>query len=149
MPSILDRLIEPEPIVGSMGSGMSINRILNAVRRDLEDLLNTRQAADPAIEEHPELARSVFNYGLPDITRRNASTPQSRGEICAMVEDVIRRFEPRLKNVRATALDPKPGDIQTVRFEIRARLAVDPSPNVMFGTVLDLAGHAQVRASES
>jgi type VI secretion system protein ImpF len=149
MPSMLDRLIDTDSSRPGQRAVYNIQQILSAVRRDLENLLNTRQTPDPRIEDHPELARSVFNYGLPDITRRSASTGEERSEICELVEQIIERFEPRLKAVRAVALEPRPGDLQTVRFEIHARLNVDPSPDVTFGTVLELTGHASIQASES
>ncbi|MFO0947123.1 MAG: type VI secretion system baseplate subunit TssE [Planctomycetota bacterium] len=149
LPSMLDRLIDTDVNRAAPRSGYTIQQILHAVRRDLEDLLNSRQPVDPRIEEHAELADSIFNYGLPDITRKSASTPEQRAEICEVVASVIARFEPRLKNIRVTALEPKEGDVQTVRFEIRARLNVDPNPDVTFGTVLELSGHATIRAGEA
>lgn len=149
MPSLIDRLIDTEASRPGQRAVYNIQQILSSVRRDLENLLNSRQNPDPHIEDHPELARSVYNYGLPDITRRSATTSEERSDICELVEKIIGRFEPRLTNVRAVALEPRPGDLQTIRFEIHARLNVDPSPDVTFGTVLELTGHASIHAGDS
>lgn len=146
---MLDRLIDTDSSRPGQRAVYNIQQILSSVRRDLENLLNTRQRPDPTIEDHAQLARSVFNYGLPDITRRSASTIDDRAQICSVVEQIIERFEPRLKNVRAVALEPRPEDLQTVRFEIHARLNVDPSPDVTFGTVLELSGHASIHAGDT
>src|SRR5262245_50855738 len=43
-PSILDRLIDPESAGTEWRHGYGIDQLLEVVRRDLEDLLNTRQS---------------------------------------------------------------------------------------------------------
>jgi type VI secretion system protein ImpF len=84
------------------------------------------------------LHRSVYGYGLPDLTSLNAITPQQRAGIGQVLEDVVVRFEPRLRDVRAVMVDAGDGKQRTVKFRIDARLNVDPAPEVAFETILEL-----------
>ena len=45
MPSLLDRLIDPEADGTTFKHGYSVQQMVAAVYRDLEELLNTRQTA--------------------------------------------------------------------------------------------------------
>ena len=147
LPSMLDRLIDP----GSSGAGDLLGydaaRMVETVRRDLEDLLNTRQSHQGVPERYAELLNSVASYGLPDFTSIDASKGGQRRAMGKIIEEIINRFEPRLRDVRAEPVDA-PGDkeSQRVSFHINARLCLDPSPEVGFDTVVDLmSGHTSVR----
>jgi type VI secretion system protein ImpF len=150
MPSVLDRLIDPASGGTAWRRGYSVEQLTDAVRRDLEDLLNTRRSAPPDADRYPEVANSIVTFGLPDLASLPAYTPQQRAAIGRVIEAVIARFEPRLRDVRATLVEP--GDLtrRTVRFHIEARLAVEPAPDVAFETVLELiTGHAAVTPAEA
>ena len=64
-----------------------------------------------------------------------------------IIEGLINRFEPRLRDVRAVPIvDPAEKQSQRVRFQIEARLCLDPCPEVGFETVLELmSGHTSVK----
>ncbi|MBN8602669.1 MAG: GPW/gp25 family protein, partial [Planctomycetes bacterium] len=69
LPSILDRLIDEDP--GSqVETPRTRNQLLrdlkNSVRRDLENLLNTRRSMFPIPDEREWLRQSVIGYGIPD-----------------------------------------------------------------------------------
>lgn len=148
-PSILDRLIDPDTRGTSWRSGYGIQEMMDVVRRDLEDLLNTRQTHLGLPDDFEETKKSIFNYGLPDLTSRNAITPQQKEEIGRSLEEVVVLFEPRLRDVRATLLDSGDSKQTTVRFRIDAKLCVEPAPAVAFETVLELmTGHSSVKHSE-
>ena len=148
MPSILDRLIDPESGGTASRRGYGVEQMADAVRRDLEDLLNTRQTHFGLPDEWPEVERSVVAFGLPDLTSLNAITAQQRENIGRAIEAVVARFEPRLKDVRATLIESADGLQRTVRFRVDARLIVDPAPEVAFDTILELlTGHAAVQRS--
>src|SRR5262249_49603128 len=101
-------------------------------------------------ENFAEVSRSILAYGLPDLTSLKAVTPQQREEIGRLIEDCVARFEPRLKEIRATLLEPGDGKERTIRFRIDARLRVDPAPEVAFDTILELTtGHYSIQPSES
>jgi type VI secretion system protein ImpF len=149
MPSVLDRLIDPESGGTARRRGYSAEQVVDAVRRDLEDLLNTRRTFSVPAGDYPEVANSVVAYGLPDLASLNAYTPQQREAIGRVIEGAITQFEPRLRDVRATLKDPGADTQRTVRFHVDARLAMEPAPEVAFETILELTtGHASIRPSE-
>lgn len=151
MPSILDRLIDPESGGTAWRRGYGIEQMMEAVRRDVEDLLNTRQVPFGVEEGYDETADSVITFGLPDFTTMGGSTREEQSKIGTLVEEVIERFEPRLKDVRVHLLEGANDQKKfTVRFEIHAKFHVEPSPEVAFETTLELTtGHAAIRSRES
>src|SRR5262249_27473100 len=101
-------------------------------------------------EAFDEVNRSIIAYGLPDLTSLNALTPKQRKEIGRVLEAVVTRFEPRLKDVRATLLDSKNTQDTTIQFRIQPPLCVDPAPEVAFDTLLELTpGRYSVKAGTS
>jgi type VI secretion system protein ImpF len=150
MPSVLDRLVDPEAGGTGRRRGYSVEQMVDAVRRDLEDLLNTRRSSSAAAEDYPEVANSIVTFGLPDLAGLNAFTPQQREAIGRVIEAAVARFEPRLRDVRVSLVDPGGATQRTLRFHVDARLALEPAPEVAFETILELTtGHASVRPSES
>jgi type VI secretion system protein ImpF len=149
MPSLLDRLMDPDSGGTAWRPGYGVEQMVQAVQRDLEDLLNTRQSHVGLSEEYREVHNSIVGYGLPDITSLNAISPQQRQEIGRILEAVIERFEPRLRDVRATLMEEGDGKERTVRFRLEARLCLEPAPEVAFDTILELTtGHYSVRQSD-
>ncbi len=147
-PSILDRLIDPDSGGTASRRGYGIEQIRDALQRDLEELLNTRQSDVGLPEAFTETHRSLIGYGLPDLTSMSVATMQQRGEIGRMIEGVLNHFEPRLREVRAVLLDPLDNKDRSIRFRVEGRLAMDPAPEVAFDTVLELStGHYSVRPS--
>jgi type VI secretion system protein ImpF len=138
MPSILDRLIDPESQGTVWRQGYGIDQMVEAVQRDLEELLNTRQSHLGLPVEYGEVLNSIVGYGLPDLTSLNALTLPQREEIGRVLEATVAKYEPRLRDIRATMLDPGDGKQRTVRFRIDARLCIDPAPEVSFETIMEL-----------
>jgi type VI secretion system protein ImpF len=146
MPSLLDRLIDPDSGGTAWRRGYGVEQMVEAVQRDLEDLLNTRQSHMGISPEFSEVNHSILAYGLPDLTSLNAVTSQQRDEIGRVLEASIAYFEPRLRDIRATMVDAGDGKERTVRFRIEARLCLDPAPEVAFDTILELTtGHYSVK----
>jgi type VI secretion system protein ImpF len=139
MPSLYDRLIDPASIESLSKYGYSPQQMMEAIRRDLIDLLNTRQTG---LDIDPRLSlvhRSVIGYGLPDLCTLRAETSQERENLTQVIKAIIERFEPRLKDVHVTlkkGSDPKD---RTIHFHIDGRLCVDPAPEMAFDTELKLA----------
>ena len=75
--------------------------MIDVVRRDLEDLLNTRLTNNDVPASFVEVSSSVVTYGLPDLSSLSADTAERRAEIGRIIERVIMRFEPRLRQVQA------------------------------------------------
>jgi type VI secretion system protein ImpF len=150
MPSVLDRLTDPGSGGTAWRRGYGIEQMTEAVRRDLEDLLNTRQSTSGLPRDFGEVHRSVIGYGLPDLTTLAAYTAEQRADIGRLIEEAISLFEPRLRGVRAVMLDNPDGNDRSVRYRIDARLCVDPAPEVAFDTVLELTtGHYSVKPSNA
>ncbi len=150
MPSLLDRLIDPDSGGTSWRRGYGPEQMFEAVQRDLEDLLNTRQCISDVPEAYAEVRQSIVAYGLPDLTSFNAITPDQCQEICRTLETIVRQFEPRLQDVRASLTSAGDKLERRLQFRVDARLCVDPAPEVAFDTVLELTtGHYSVRASDT
>src|SRR5579883_2349319 len=79
--SVFDRLIDDEPKTRTEAPPtrvQSMRELKAALRRDLEWLLNTRQPLYPPPDGSEELPRSLYNYGLPDITSMSVSSIEDR-----------------------------------------------------------------------
>lgn len=149
MPSVLDRLLDQQSM-GTPGSGIPLNSIVEAVRRDVEALLNTRRNSDPELERFPELSASMYTFGMPELVSRPALSGPEREAIGRLIADAIMRSEPRLRNVRTTLLSGKNVLERQLKFRIEGTLRVDPSPGVEFETVLELSsGQAAVVARQT
>jgi type VI secretion system protein ImpF len=149
MPSIIDRLIDPTSGGTIARRGYTVEQMIDAVRRDLEDLMNTRRTNPYLPTEFVEVLNSIEAYGMPDLTSLNAITMQQREAIGRVIESIVQQFEPRLKDIHATLLDTGQKVERSLRFHIEARLALEPAPEVAFETVLELTtGHASVRQTE-
>lgn len=138
MPSMLDRLIDPDADGSAWRRGYGVAQMTAAVQRDLEELLNTRQNLVNVPADCVEVRRSVLGFGLPDLTALDAITADQRVEIGRLLEKIISHYEPRLKEIRATLLDPDDLVQRRLRFRVEAKLNVDPAPEVAFDTILEL-----------
>jgi type VI secretion system protein ImpF len=135
--SVFDRLIDANP---PMSMAESVQRLKNAVRRDLEWLLNTRRTPVAVPDTLPELRRSVFLFGLPDVSALARDSRPAREKLRRYVQEAVTTFEPRLADVRVSLVDDDAPGAQRLRFVIDAMLRVDPSPEqVQFDTVLEFA----------
>jgi len=121
-----------------------------AIRRDLENLLNTRCTPDLTPEGRPETRRSVYAYGVPDITEIGQNFLYEKDRLLAEVEKAVRVFEPRLSGVKVTIL-PATDSSRVLRFVIEGMLRVDPAPErVVFDAALELtSGEYQLRGDAS
>ena len=86
MPSILDRLVDPDSGGTGWRRGYGVEQMIDAVRRDLEDLLNTRQSSGDLPEDFVEVHNSLISFGLPDLTSLNTISPHQREEIGRVLE---------------------------------------------------------------
>jgi type VI secretion system protein ImpF len=140
-PSLLDRLFDSEQGAGAaLRPYQSISELRAAVRRDLEDLLNTRWRCTRQSEFSDDLASSLVNYGLPDFCGGNLQAAENPDVVFEQIVEAIERFEPRLRKVRVVPLQDEPSVDRTLRFQIEAVLHVEPwQEQVRFNTVLEPA----------
>jgi type VI secretion system protein ImpF len=136
---LLDRLTDEDPKRSEevpLSRSKSLAALKVAVRRDLEWLLNTRRAER---ELPPNVARSVFCYGLPEQAAGSEDRGQVFQELARRMETVISIFEPRLAGVRVTLSPHQDPTIRRVDLIIEGLLRIDPSPeHVSFDTTLEL-----------
>ena len=129
LPSLLDRLIDDEPDVSSeplWRTSYSVRQLKEDVRRDLEALLNTRQTRNDLVEEGGELSTSTLTYGVADITSMGIEASIDHQQVESAIGGAIRRFEPRLRNVRVTVRPPDAGYERMLHVSVEAILHVEP-----------------------
>jgi type VI secretion system protein ImpF len=127
LPSLLDRLSR-DVAKGSPTGSISLRSLKESVRRDLENLLNTRRRAAPWPPSYEELDLSLYNYGIPDFTSTNASSSADVHQFLRVVEEVIRLFEPRFKSVRVSMPDSVESEDRVLRFRVDGLLHAEPAP---------------------
>lgn len=139
-PSVLDRLVDFEPELSRepiASRSKSLRQLKQAVKRDLEWLLNTRQVAEGLPDDLSAINSSVAAYGLPDFTTVSVKTPADQNRLRRSIETAIKTFEPRLEAVTVT-LQPIHDTDRVMHFRIDALLKVDPAPEaVTFDTALE------------
>ena len=129
--SLLDRLIDDAPGLkdpGRQRRGFDLKALRQSVRRDLENLLNTRVQWHVWPESYSELPQSLLNYGLPDFSVMVVDSIEGRQQLCRAVEQCIRRFEPRFVEVEVSLADEEQNIERVLRLRIQALLYADPEP---------------------
>jgi type VI secretion system protein ImpF len=141
---LLDRLLDADPaapVDPPVTQAYAVELLRQAVRRDMEALLNARRRRVPLPAALAELPVSALGYGVPDPTAGSFTEDERREALAAEVEAAVRRFEPRLTNIRVTlAKSPReraePLD-RTLRLRVEAVLRSDPVPEqISFETQL-------------
>jgi type VI secretion system protein ImpF len=141
LPSILDRLIDPESRGTVARAGYSMDQMAQAVQDDLQYLLNTRSDESESLQGYRLLA-PVLGYGLPDLATLSRLGETDKDGICRILEERILRYEPRLKEVHVTLKEAEVGNPLRLQLHLRAVMSVDPAPELTFDTTLDLgSGH--------
>jgi type VI secretion system protein ImpF len=135
--SVLDRLtaIEDWPTTRAQ----SLRFYKEALKRDLEWLLNTRQPPIPTLADYDLAKASTINYGLPDISSMGLNSASDNRRLRIAIEACLRNYEPRLTDVRVTL---EKGDTaeRRLRFHIEGSMKLDPAPEeISFDTVLELS----------
>ncbi|MCK8785145.1 type VI secretion system baseplate subunit TssE [Roseomonas sp. NAR14] len=156
---LLDRLLdggqplppghrEPAPPERPPSPAEALQRLHDAVRRDLEALLNARRRRLPPPPELQELSLSPIGYGIPDAAAGTFAIEERRVALAREVELAIQRFEPRLTNITVTLRPPVREFERTLRLRVDAMLRTDPIPEpVGFETVVE-AGTLDVAVRE-
>jgi type VI secretion system protein ImpF len=139
-PCLLDRLTDDEPEVKKESRDQRITSVL----------LNSK--AHPFgdnIYEFSEAARSVLNYGIPDLCGATISAINP-GEFEAQVKEAILNFESRISRKQFSVHIISPLDsqyIRTISFEIEGELWAQPLPDHLYvKTEVDLeTGHHKLK----
>lgn len=144
-PSLLDRLTDHEPhrIQEAREQRVfSVSRLRESVLRDLAWLLNTTNLAGAQdLSAYPEVAGSVLNFGIPDLSGKTVS-----GTDVASLERLLRQsiadFEPRiLRHTLKVRLDVDERQMShnAMTFLIEGDLWAQPMPlRLYLKTEIDL-----------
>ena len=150
LPSVFDRLLQQDDSRlrnASLDPTEVVEELKRNVRRDLEDLLNTRIRCIPLppepegeerVLDRPELLKySLVNYGIPDFTGIGFGSQEKHEQLRQIICEAIETFEPRLKSVVVQLESTAEPLDRTLHFRIGALLLAEPSPvPVMFDSVL-------------
>jgi type VI secretion system lysozyme-like protein len=100
--------------------------IIGAVREDLRCLLSAvRPVAYEAVTPSDAIFRSLFTYGLADLSDRTPNQLRDNDLLVMAIRDAITRFEPRLANVDVRIVKGEPSEL-CLSVRIRANLLIDP-----------------------
>ena len=144
-PSLLDRLTDDDPQRQQESRGervMSMRQLREGVLRDLGWLMNTSNLTSVHdLAPFPQVAQSVLNYGVPDLTGLTVSSVDVV-ELERAIRQAVVRFEPRLLphtvRVRVVASDEHMSH-NALTFFVEAQLWAQPLPLQMFlKTEIDL-----------
>jgi type VI secretion system protein ImpF len=149
--SVIDRLIDLEPerkLELPPNRAQSVRDLKAAVRRDLEWLLNSRRTIEESPPSLKETGRSVYNYGLPDVSSLYLRSTDDQAFLLESIKAAVNLFEPRLLNVKVR-MEAATDDKRVIRFAIEGLLRMDPAPEqVLFDTMLEpTRGQYQVKGS--
>lgn len=135
-PSLIDRLT----VEGREDARIGVQELRDAIRRDLEWLLNARRLLEVPVDDYAEASRSILAFGLPDLSPYSRADGGDRDRICALIADAIRTFEPRLAkgSVVVEHVPTDELDDFDLRFRITAVIHVDPVREaISFDTSMD------------
>src|SRR5579859_7744550 len=86
--SVLERLIDRDLSLDAdppPTRAQSVRQLKASLRRDLEWLLNTRRTPTPAGSEFAETEKSLYNFGLPDVTALSWDSSRDRSRLARML----------------------------------------------------------------
>ncbi|HUI75514.1 MAG TPA: type VI secretion system baseplate subunit TssE [Candidatus Acidoferrum sp.] len=151
--TVLDRLIDEEPksqVEAPLTYSKSLAKLKVGLRRDLENLLNSRQNPEGVPESCVETAKSVHMYGFPDVSSLPANFLYDQNRLVSLLQETLSTFEPRLEGIKVT-LVPATDTSRVVRFVIEGMLMIDPTPeHVVYDAALELtSGTYQVSGDTS
>jgi type VI secretion system protein ImpF len=128
-----------------------LRELKQSVRHDLQNLLNTRICSIPPPPELLELRQSLVSYGIPDLTGASFDDPRAREQFTKTIEDVIRRYEPRLQKLSVRLLNRTDPADRGIHFQIDATLPVEPAPEpIQFDSILRLpTGSVEVKGERN
>ncbi len=85
------------------------------------------------------------DYGIADVSEMVHAFPDAISLMAQTLRHTIQTYEPRLQNVQVIHVPSETGDL-TLRFEVRARVAVEGSrAAVKFETTLDPSRRLSIR----
>lgn len=143
-PCLLDRLTDenPDAVKESRNERViSVKRYREGVLRDLIWLLNAKAHTErDGLDEFPEAARSVLNFGTRDLCGLISSS-LDLGTLEEEIAEAMRRLEPRINpgSLVVTAVSGSQKFANGIAIEIRGDLWAYPVPEQLYvRTEIDL-----------
>lgn len=139
--SILDRLIDEAPdrtVDPPISFVDQVRDVREAIRRDLEELLNTRRCPATPPAALSELKDALVSYGVDGIVSANLMTDQAKLKLAQAIERRIALFETRLSDVRVTILKSRTMTERALRMRIQATFSLhEGMPPISFESTID------------
>ena len=139
--SILDRLIDEAPDRAAdppMSFVDQVREVREAIRRDLEALLNTRRCPTTPPTGLSELRDALVSYGVDGIVSANLMTDQAKLKLAEAIERRIALFETRLADIRVTILKSRTMTERALRMRIQATFRLhEGMPPISFESTID------------
>ena len=136
--SLFDRLLQGDCIETDRNADRAMRELREAVRRDLEILFTTRPrylSIPPKLEE---LRLSLLSFGVQDLQTQQLATPAQQEQFRLKLEALIRKFEPRFREVSVELVARTDTLDRTLRFRVHAVLQTDATAEpVVYDTVVD------------
>lgn len=140
LPSVVDRLIMPAKTRGANigDSNATMKEVKAAIRRDLENLLNSRRRFELGARKLDAKDLTIVNYGIPDFTGASFSTEDEQELLVKEIRKIILAYEKRFKSIKIVERKGLDSMDRTVRFRIEAELRVEPAVEpLIFDTHID------------
>lgn len=139
--SVIDRLLDDAPDSPADPPAHFVDQVREmreALRRDLEMLLNTRRCITSPPAGLPELQDSLASYGVDGTVSVNLMTAEAKTRLAQSIERRIARFETRLSDVQVTILKGRTLTERALRLRIEATFRLhEGMPPISFETMID------------
>jgi len=143
--TLIDRLAAPPNSAFLHRYWYNVEDAIEFVRRDLQDLLNTKARHGRDVDKYAELSRSVYALGFPDVGSLEAEGSDNAEKIGRIIEIFLTRYEPRLTRVTAVPIKKDKPDARAMHFKINAYYSDAMYGDIDFNTTLELTtGHQKV-----
>lgn len=128
---LFDRLIDEDPLNQFDHNKRSEHQIVHefkeSVRRDLENLFNTRYRCISPPKKQPLLQESLLNFGLPDVATLGLESSKAKNAFCRQIEQAIAFYEPRIRSASVNIPSKFDPEDPTIRFRVEAVLHALPA----------------------
>lgn len=133
--SLLDRLTNHEDWPTTRNASLRMYR--EGIKRDVEWLLNSRKPVVAEVNGFAQASKSVFNFGLPDLTSFSVANADP-GALLIAIRQTLLNFETRIREPRVFLVRT---DVlaRSLRFHVEGKLMLENGEeDISFDTVLEV-----------
>lgn len=143
---LLTRLIDQDSSAEQAydsGRYVALEEFHEAIRTNLENILNTRKQWLSFPNQCVELEQSLVNYGVHDFAHSYYGKETSQNQLCRDIENLIQLFEPRLKRVQVSVQKNNIAIERSLKLRIEAMVDLSPHPAepAVFESSMDISKH--------